>query len=182
MAPFNGDAFSRALMILLFLCVLLGAISAVSLKYSRDELLFLRSNVVEATTSVDLTDIEEFCQPIEVNKSVQHVGQPRYKKRHRRKRGRRGGLLVKLRNRKGKTPVPSIILSNVQRLYNKMDELIYRINNQNDYKNCCVFCFSETWLKHSHPDSILQPSGFTIYRQDRDPVITKKGKGEEYAF
>ncbi len=62
-----------------------------------------------------------------------------------------------------------------------MDELIYRVSNQNDYTNCCVFCFSDTWLKPSHPDFILQPPGFTIFRQDRDPVITK-GKGGGVCF
>ena len=47
----------------------MGAISAVSREYSRDDLLSLRSNVGEAITRIDLTEIETFCQPIEDNNS-----------------------------------------------------------------------------------------------------------------
>ena len=57
-----------------------------------------------------------------------------------------------------------------------------RINNKVDYKKCSVFCFSETWLTPSHPDSSLQPPGFTVYRQDRDPAITKMHKGGGVCF
>ena len=141
MAPFNGNTFSRALVFLLFLSVLFSAISAVSLKYSRAELLLLRPSIDEAISTPELSDLEEFGKATGVNQLVQRSAQPKHVKRNGRKRRRRGGLLVRLRHRNCKTPGPSMILSNVQRLHNKMDELMCRIGNQRDYKECCVFCF-----------------------------------------
>ena len=70
----------------------------------------------------------------------------------------------------------------MQRLYNKTDELFCRIATQRDFKECCVFSFSETWLKSSHPDSALQPPGFTIFRQDRDHSVTGKKQGGGVCF
>ena len=99
-----------------------------------------------------------------------HKGRPR-------KRGKRGGLLVRLRKRTIKPPVPSIIMANVQRLYNKTDELFCRIKCQKDFRDCCVFSFCETWLRPSHPDSAVQPDGFSLFRQDRDSKITGKSQG-----
>ncbi len=41
----------------------------------------------------------------------------------KRKRSRRGGVRQRLRRRGNKTPLPSMILSNVRSLYSKIDEL-----------------------------------------------------------
>ena len=43
-----------------------------------------------------------------------------------RKRGRRGGHLVKYHKKFSNTPLLTIILSNVQRLYNKADEFFFK--------------------------------------------------------
>ena len=75
-----------------------------------------------------------------------------------------------------------MILTNVQRLYNKIEEIFSRIRTQKDFKDCCVFSFSETWLGPSHPDSAFQPPGFSIYRQDRDNEITGKSQGGGVCF
>ena len=123
-------------MVLLY--TLVSVISTVSLKCSRDELLLLRYNGGQASTQRDLREIEEFCQSIEVNQSVHGSTEPRNIRHYRRKRGKRGGLLVRLRRHNCKTPVPSMIVTHVQRLANKMGELMYRIGNQRDYKECCV--------------------------------------------
>ena len=75
----------------------------------------------------------------------------------KRKRGRRGGLLVRSRNKFKRTPLPSLILSNVNRLFNKTDELFARIETHNEFKFCQVFCFTETWLKNDYPDKLMTP-------------------------
>ncbi|PIK46328.1 hypothetical protein BSL78_16816 [Apostichopus japonicus] len=100
----------------------------------------------------------------------------------KRKRGRRGGKLVKLRRRQYNAPVLRVILANVQSLYNKTGELFSRIANLRDYSDCNVFCLTETWLTSDHPDCILQPPGFTIYRHDRDRQITGKSQGGGVCF
>ncbi|KAL7852897.1 hypothetical protein SRHO_G00186820 [Serrasalmus rhombeus] len=45
------------------------------------------------------------------------------KKVRRRRRGKRAGVLVRLRTRGTRTPLPGIFLSNVRSLSNKMDEI-----------------------------------------------------------
>jgi division protein CdvB (Snf7/Vps24/ESCRT-III family) len=57
---------------------------------------------------------------------------------------------------------PKIMLSNVQRLYNKMDEFKARLQKERDLRECCVFCFSETWLNDTHDDAAFEPQGFSI--------------------
>ena len=100
----------------------------------------------------------------------------------KRKRGRRGGLLVRSRNKFNRTPLPSLILSNVNRLYNKTDELFTRIETQNEFKLCQVFCFTETWLKNDYPDNLMTPPGFLSYRCDRDLRATGKKDGGGVCF
>ena len=89
---------------------------------------------------------------------------------------------MRSRRRFCRTPVPSMILANVQRLHNKIDELLGRIETQKDYKNCNVFCFTETWLTPPYHDSLAQPPGFTLFRQDRDNEVTGKSKGGGVCF
>ncbi len=53
------------------------------------------------------------------------------RKRHRRrKRGKRAGVLVRLRSRAFRPPLPTILLANVQSLDNKLCELRARISYQ----------------------------------------------------
>ena len=68
------------------------------------------------------------------------------------------------------------------RLFNKTDELFTRIRNQPDFANCQVFCFTETWLTPDHPDALVKPDGFSIFRTDRDPDVTGKKKGGGVCF
>ena len=63
-----------------------------------------------------------------------------------RKRGKRSGLLVRLRRRAHRAPHPSIFLANVQSLDNKVDEIGARVAFQRDIRDCNVLCFTETWL------------------------------------
>ena len=71
------------------------------------------------------------------------VGDP---KQSRRRRGRRSGLLVRLRRRAHRSLLPSILLTNVQSLDNKVDEIRVRVAFQRDIRDCNILCFTETWL------------------------------------
>ncbi|KAI3377239.1 hypothetical protein L3Q82_009151 [Scortum barcoo] len=98
-------------------------------------------------------------------------------RRRRRKRGSRAGVLVRLRKRENRPPLPSILLANVQSLDNKLDELRSRMAFQRDIKNCNVLVFTETWLDPSSiPDSAIVPEGLSIHRQDRT-IHSGKSKG-----
>ena len=98
------------------------------------------------------------------------------RRRRKTKRGSRAGLLVRLRKRENRPPLPSILLANVQSIENKLDQLRSRIAFQRDIKNCNVFILTETWLNPAIPDSAIVPEGFTIFRQDQT-VNSGKSKG-----
>ena len=99
------------------------------------------------------------------------------RRRKRKKRGKRAGILCRSRTRYCNPPLPSILLANVQSLDNKLDELHARIEFQRDIANCCVLAFTETWLDPMVPDSAVTPTGFSIYRQDRTSESGKKRGG-----
>ena len=171
MAPTYGDRLLRALIILVIFTVLISYNHAKFLQYSREELLLLRTEVYVQDVPREIMDFNDFFKtiPMEYHK--------------RRKRGKRGGVLARSRMRSTKkVPVPTIIMANVQRLWNKTDELFSRIRMQRDFRDTCIFSFCETWLKPSHPDNALQPPGFTIFRKDRDQSITNKSQGGGVCF
>ncbi len=78
---------------------------------------------------------------------------PRLNKRSRRK-GKRPGVLLRLRRRAFQPPLPTILLANVQSLDNKLCELRARISYQRETRDCCVICLTETWMSAMVPDSI----------------------------
>ena len=68
-------------------------------------------------------------------------------------------------------------MGNVRSLGNKMDELSALVKTQREYRECSLFCFSETWL-HSHiPDSSVEVPGYSLVRGDRDCSKSRKKKG-----
>ena len=68
-------------------------------------------------------------------------------------------------------------MGNVRSLGNKMDELSALVKTQREYRECSLFCFSETWL-HSHiPDSSVEVPGYSLIRGDRDCSKSRKKKG-----
>ncbi|XP_072558692.1 uncharacterized protein [Paramormyrops kingsleyae] len=73
--------------------------------------------------------------------------------------------------------MPSVFLANVQSLDNKLDDLRGRLLSHRELRNCCVLCFTETWLTESIPDHAVQPEGFTIHRADRTKMSGKKRGG-----
>ncbi|KAK3561055.1 hypothetical protein QTP86_026387, partial [Hemibagrus guttatus] len=99
-----------------------------------------------------------------------------------RRRGKRSGVLVRLRRHGLRTALPGIFLSNVRSLCNKMDELTLQMNKNRDFPTSCVLCFTETWLCDLIPDSALQLGGFNLYRADRHTELSGKTKGGGICF
>ncbi len=76
-----------------------------------------------------------------------------WRRKHSRKRGKRAGVLVRLRRRAFQPPLPTILLANVQSLDNKLCELRARISYQRETRDCCVICLTETWMSAMVSDS-----------------------------
>ncbi len=100
----------------------------------------------------------------------------RPRKRHR-KRGKRAGILVRLRCRPLRPPLPTILLANVQSLDNKLCELRARISYQRETRDCCIICLTETWMSAVVPDSAIELTGFSVHRSDRTKELTGKNRG-----
>lgn len=161
------------LVLTLFISLIIQPISSSIITYDRQTLLDIGQNVPKlSTTSVIPVEI------IKIPETCCSGNQRRYG----RKRGIRGGLLVRLRNRPTRPPIPSMLLANMQSISNKMDELRCRVSIQRDLGNCCVFCFTETWLTSDYPDSAVHLDGFSVFRLDRAKDTTGKSKGGGVCF
>lgn len=68
---------------------------------------------------------------------------------HRRKRRRRGGIQRRLPDRRQLPPLPSILLSNVQSIRNKVDEREVYARCKRGFRDTCLLAFTETWLGDS---------------------------------
>jgi len=81
-----------------------------------------------------------------------------------------------------KTPLPTVLLANVQSLRSKTDELQAKVNYLHQYNKAGILAFTETWLSPV-PNSELSIDGFGLpIRLDRDPHITGKGQGGGLCF
>lgn len=94
----------------------------------------------------------------------------------RRKRGRRGGIRNRLRQRHTRPPLPAIILSNVRSLNNKIDDLRTYARYCSEFREASLMCLTESWLQFNAPDSLFEINGFTLIRLDRD-ANSGKSKG-----
>ncbi len=99
------------------------------------------------------------------------------KRRRRRKRGKRAAVLVRLRRRAFRPPLPTILLANVQSLDNKLCELRAHISYQRETRDCCVICLTETWMSAMVPDSAIELTGFSVHHSDRAKELTGKSRG-----
>ncbi|KAK0137741.1 hypothetical protein N1851_026045 [Merluccius polli] len=95
----------------------------------------------------------------------------------RRKRGRKGGVRQRVRRRGNRPPLPSIVLSNVRSIRNKMDELRVHTRYSHEYREANILVFSETWLREDIPDSLLELEGFSFTRADREATSGKSRGG-----
>ncbi len=103
-------------------------------------------------------------------------------RKRRRKRGKRAGVLVRLRRRPLRPPLPTILLANVQSLDNKLCELRARISYQRETRDCCIICLAETWMSAVVPDSAIELTGFSVHRLDRTKELIGKSKGRGVCF
>ena len=101
----------------------------------------------------------------------------------KRKRGKRGGVRLRMRKGQLKIPLPSVILANGQSMRTgsrntKLDEIHANIRFQGDYKNAGLLCFTETWWDDDTPPGKLLLDGFGApFRMDRDLNIRTDKKG-----
>ncbi|CAJ1071423.1 RNA-directed DNA polymerase from mobile element jockey [Xyrichtys novacula] len=116
-----------------------------TLTYSREDLLQLRSSVL--------------CKV--------GPGDPIPPELRPRKRGKPGGVRTRLRKRRFRPHLPSIILANVRSLKPKMDVLHARCRLTRAFKEACIIALTETWLNETTSDSEVNLDGFTIIRADR---------------
>ncbi len=105
-----------------------------------------------------------------------------WRKERNRKRGKKAGVLVRLRRRAFRPPLPTILLANVQSLDNKLCELRARISYQRETRVCCVICLTETWMSAMVPDSAIELTGFSVHRSDRTRDLTGKSRGGGICF
>lgn len=83
----------------------------------------------------------------------------RTKWRHKRcergqKHGKHGGIQARLRAIRPATP--TLMLSNVRSLENKLDLIQLSWFTKHETMDCCVFIFTETWLNDNIQDSAIQ--------------------------
>ncbi|KAK3567779.1 hypothetical protein QTP86_026457 [Hemibagrus guttatus] len=91
--------------------------------------------------------------------------------------GKRAGVRKRQRACAHRTPLPSILLANVQSLENKLDDLRTKVKFKRDIQDCNLLCFTETWLHPAVPDHAIQPAGFfSVHRMDRT-VESWKSRG-----
>lgn len=177
MAPVNGDMVWRQLFVIVIVLSVLFVRSESVYIYSHKDLLdILATSNCECRPSLR-HNIDEFagCELFTSNRPTE-TGEAKHR-RSIRKRGRRGGVLVRFRRRAHRPPLPAIILANVRSINNKTDELFNLLAFNREFKESSVLCLTETWLKQDKPDALVTPPGFTIHRKDRSQEQTGKSEG-----
>lgn len=91
------------------------------------------------------------------------------------------GKKVKARRREKrwryKPSIPSVIMGNVNSRANKTDELASLVRHQKAFRECSLFCFTETWLTSNIPNANVDLPGFSVVRADREGRLCGKNKG-----
>ncbi|KAI4896489.1 hypothetical protein NFI96_008191 [Prochilodus magdalenae] len=93
------------------------------------------------------------------------------------KRGKRAGVRTRLTSKPVRAALPSILLSNVCSLENKLGCIRLQRTTQRESRDCCVFVFTETWLSDRVPDAAIQLDGLAPFRADRDSALCGKTRG-----
>lgn len=179
-------------------CFMLNLPSKSSLKiaYNRSTLLGLRNNnstkdmsgVNFATDRVTLLGLgimsldngpsETAGSPAPTNRNWKQLKrQWRPSTGRRIRRGCRAGITHRLKRNPHKTALPSILLSNVRSLENKMDYLKLDLTTHRNVRECNAIILTETWLHNNVPDSVIKLDGFTTFRADRNHASTGKSRG-----
>ena len=79
-------------------------------------------------------------------------------------------------------PLPSILLTYVQSLDNKVDKLRARISFQRDIRDCNILCFTESWLSPDILSLSIHPGEFSVHHTDRNKDLSGKKKGSGVCF
>ncbi len=148
MAPRMATVVWNTPVLLMFLVVCSVFSHSITISFTRDELLGIRQHTPDNffpfyVYSDALLDVLVGGAAVLVKRAL------------RRKRGKRAGALVKLREHSFRTALPSIHLANLRSLPNKTDELLLLTRTNKDFSNSAVLCFTETWLSEAIPDNAL---------------------------
>ena len=100
----------------------------------------------------------------------------------RRKRGKKGGIRVRLRRRKCKHPLPTVIFGNVRSVTKQYSELLCCVKYLREYREACALCFNETWLHSGIEDNAVHIEGFKFIRGDRNDASGKQRGGGVCAY
>ena len=166
MAPREGDRVVCALFLSLFCATLLCERVESCVRYDRESLLAIRDSVGHLPTPVLLFSSSDITRE---STEFSH--------------GRTTSHRQRFRRRANRPPLPAIILSNVRSIKNKDDELLYQLKTKIEYREASVFCFTETWIDSSTPDTAVRPpAGYTLHRADRCPDLSGKVRGGGIAF
>ncbi len=173
-APRKLCSFSYVLFVFLLFYVL-GVVSITV--YDRDTLLNIGSSVAQCKLDFEFLNAGGLFTDTASEPFVCTARLVRLRRRkHSRKRGKRTGVLARLRRRAFRPPLPTILLANVQSLDNKLCELRARISYQRETRDCCVICLTETCMSAMVPGSRDSPC---IARTERN---SSQGKAEVGAF
>ncbi|KAI4887034.1 hypothetical protein NFI96_005191 [Prochilodus magdalenae] len=93
------------------------------------------------------------------------------------KRGKRAGVRTRLTSKPTRAALPSILLSNVGSLENKLDCIRLQRTTRRESSDCCVFVFTEMWLSDRVPNAAIQLDGLASFRADRDSALCGKTRG-----
>ncbi|KAL7868514.1 hypothetical protein SRHO_G00098980 [Serrasalmus rhombeus] len=130
---------------------------------SRQELLVISTQTSDSFIA-DLRLIPEISRTPEAAYCSRPGGSACRRRRERKqRRGRRGGLRAKLKLIPHWLPLPSIFLTNVRSLANKMDEIRLCITNDRRIMDSNVMIFTETWLNNGCPDNAIELAGRHIH-------------------
>ncbi len=128
-APGKLCSFSYVLFVFLLFYVL----DVVSITvYDRDTLLNIGSSIAQRKPDFEFLNAGGLFTDTASEPFVWVV----QSRKRRRKRGKRAGVLVRLRRRGFQPPLPTILLANVQSLDNKLCELRARISYQRETRDC----------------------------------------------
>ncbi|KAL0158825.1 hypothetical protein M9458_046901 [Cirrhinus mrigala] len=175
MAPRMAASVLSSPVVLVFLFVFPVFSFANTISFTRDELLNIRQN-----TPQNLLPVFDYSDVL-LNIVVGGVAALIRRFRTRR-RGKRAGALVKLRQRGFRMSLPGIHLANLRSLPNKTDELLLLSRTNKDFSHSAALCFTETWLNAAIPDSAIHLPGFQLFRGDRDTESTGKSRGGGTCF
>ncbi len=171
----------RKLSYVLFVFLLFYVLDVVSITvYDRHTLLNIGSSVAQHKPHFEFLNAGALFTDMTSEPFVWNARQRR--KKRSRKRGKRAGVLVRLRRRAFRPTLPTILLANVQSLDKKLCELRARISYQRETRDCCVIWLTETWMSAMVPDSAIELTGFSVHRSDRTKELTGKSRGGGVCF